>query len=445
MVTNLPGKARPALALPKSHALQSPPLLGGLAGVPGPRASWEHLEEPTGFCSPRGEPRRANSRPSPHEERPVPTGGAVLGRIAGDESTTSDPFTWNIERQMADLQALIGPGALEDLGALEELVAIDSPTGYTDEACDYVANALRAMGYEPVRTRKGAVRCPLGPAPKTSVAAHVDTLGAVVSSIRDDGTLALSAVGGLSLNMAEGEYVRVRTLKDRVITGTLLLNNPSAHANKDLGSTRRSPSNMHIRLDEEVSSRTDTRALGVRPGDFICFEPRYEELASGYVKSRFLDNKAGCFVLLEVARRLATAGEQISAELYFSNYEEVGHGGTCGYSSSVEELLVIDMGVLGDDCAGVETSCSICAKDSSGPYDYSMRRRLVELAERHSIDHELDVYPYYGSDGSAALRAGHDFRVGLIGPGVAASHGVERTHVRGIAATIALTMAFLVD
>ena len=168
----------------------------------------------------------------------------------------------------------------------------------------------------------------------------------------------------------------------------------------------------------------------------VCFDTRYQELPSGFIKSRFLDNKAGCYVLFEVARRLAEAGTQVPVELFFSNYEEVGHGGTCGYASSVEKLLVIDMGVLGQGCAGSETQCSICAKDTSGPYDWQMRTRLVEPAEANEIPHVIDVYPHYGSDGSAALRAGNDFRVGLIGPGVAASHGVERTHSKAIEATI---------
>ncbi|MCH2584350.1 MAG: glucanase, partial [Planctomycetes bacterium] len=169
----------------------------------------------------------------------------------------------------------------------------------------------------------------------------------------------------------------------------------------------------------------------------------YQELPSGYVKGRFMDNKAGCFVLFEIARRLPPTDKGLPVELFFSNYEEVGHGGTCGYSDTIEELLVIDMGVLGDPCEGSEVRCSICAKDTSGPYDYAMRKKLVDQADRSSIPHSVDVYPYYGSDGSAALRAGNDFRVGLIGPGVAASHGVERTHVKGIEATIELCLAYI--
>ncbi|MEM7167810.1 MAG: M42 family metallopeptidase [Planctomycetota bacterium] len=328
---------------------------------------------------------------------------------------------------------------------LRQLIEIDSPTGFTSQACDFVRQQLEGYGLKPTLTNKGAVRCTLGDSPKVALAAHVDTLGAIVCGIDANGTLKISRLGGLSLNMAEGEYVRVHTLEGKQYTGTLLLNNPSAHANKDLSSSKREPEKMHIRLDEHAKTKGHVRELGIRIGDFVAFDPRYQELPSGYIKSRYLDNKAGCYVLLEVARRLHEQGIQPAAEIFFSNYEEVGHGGCAGYSSGVEELLVIDMGVLGDACEGEETRCSICAKDSTGPYDYDMRRRLVELAEAQQIRHSIDVYPFYGSDGSAALRAGHDFRVALIGPGVAASHGVERTHGDGIEATIDLCLAYLKD
>jgi putative aminopeptidase FrvX len=326
---------------------------------------------------------------------------------------------------------------------LEQLIGIDSPSGFTEKACEFVREVLTSYGLSPELSNKGAVKCALGDAPRLAVAAHVDTLGAMVSNIQDDGSLRISPLGGLSLNMAEGEYVTVRTMSGGELTGTFLLDNPSVHANKEVSSLRRETKNMHVRLDEEVRSEDDVRSLGVRPGDIVCFDTRYQELPSGFIKSRFLDNKAGCYVLFEVARRLAEAGTRVPVQLFFSNYEEVGHGGTCGYASSVEELLVIDMGVLGQGCAGSETHCSICAKDTSGPYDWRMRSKLVELAETNEIPHVIDVYPYYGSDGSAALRAGNDFRVGLIGPGVAASHGVERTHTKAIEATIDLTLAYI--
>jgi putative aminopeptidase FrvX len=326
---------------------------------------------------------------------------------------------------------------------LRELVEIDSPTGFTAEACKYIFNYFKSIGYQPEYTNKGAVKCSLGEAPAIAMAAHVDTLGAIVSGIQKDGHLKFSLLGGLSLNGFEGEYCRIHTHSGKVYSGTLLLKNPSVHANKETNSKQRSLDNMFIRLDEEVSCAEDTKKLGISNGDIIAFDTKYQELDSGYIKSRFMDNKAGCYVLMELARRLKEENRSAPVELFFSNYEEVGHGGTCGYASTIKELLVIDMGVIGDACEGQETKCSICAKDSSGPYDYEMRKKLVDIADKLELPYAVDVYPYYGSDGSAALRAGNDFRVGLIGPGVAASHGMERTHKKGIEATVELCLGYL--
>lgn len=326
---------------------------------------------------------------------------------------------------------------------LKELIAIDSPTGYTGNASKYIFDLLTSYGYSPTYTNKGAVKCALGKNPKAAIAAHVDTLGAIVSGVKANGTLSFSLLGGLSLTGAEGEYVKIITHSGKIFTGTILINNPSVHANNEKEKTQRSIKSMHIRVDEEVYTKEDVRKLGIGVGDIICVDVKYQELESGYIKSRFLDNKAGCYVLFELAKRLKEQGKEVPVEIFFSNYEEVGHGGTVGYSAGIEELLVIDMGVLGDDCEGDEVSCSICAKDSSGPYDYEFRKRLVNLAQQNHIPYKVDVYPFYGSDGSAALRAGNDFRVGLIGMGVAASHGTERTHVKGIEATIDLCLAYV--
>ncbi|PKP49762.1 MAG: glucanase [Bacteroidetes bacterium HGW-Bacteroidetes-12] len=332
---------------------------------------------------------------------------------------------------------------MKNYTTLKELISIDSPTGYTDNASKYIVDLLKNYGYSPEYTNKGAVKCALGKNPTVAIAAHVDTLGAIVSGIKPNGTLAFSLLGGLSLTGAEGEYVKIITHEGKIYTGTILLNNPSVHANNEKEKTERSIKNMHIRVDEEVYNKEDVEKLGIEVGDIICVDVKYQELENGFIKSRFLDNKAGCFVLFEIARRLKEQGKEVPVELFFSNYEEVGHGGTVGYSANIKELLVLDMGVLGDDCQGNEVSCSICAKDSSGPYDYTFRKKLVDLAKKNNIPYKIDVYPHYGSDGSAALRAGNDFRVGLIGMGVAASHGTERTHKKGIEATIDLCLAYI--
>lgn len=326
---------------------------------------------------------------------------------------------------------------------LQELVQIDSPTGFTLQAENYIFGLLESYGLKPKFTRKRAVTCALGSNPKLVIAAHTDTLGAIVSRINADGTLGFSLLGGPLLNSFEGEYCRIYTLSGGVVTGTLLPNNPSVHVNADIKNTKRELATMHIRIDEPVLTAQHTKELGINVGDIICFDTRYQELPNGFIKSRFMDNKAGCFVLFEIARRFAMQNRTAPVELFFSNYEEVGHGAAIGYAPTVEEMLVIDMGVVGSGCEGSEMHCSICAKDSSGPYDYAFRKRLVELADKNQIPYRLDIYPFYSSDGSAAQRAGNDLRVALIGPGVAASHGMERTHKTGIEATIDLCMAYI--
>lgn len=332
---------------------------------------------------------------------------------------------------------------MNNYNTLKELIAIDSPSGYTENASKYIFDLLKSYGYQPEYTNKGAVKCALGNNPTLALAAHVDTLGAIVSGIKSNGTLSFSLLGGLSLTGAEGEYVKIITHEGKTYTGTILLNNPSVHANNEKEKTERSIKSMHIRIDEEVYTKEDVEKIGIEVGDIICVDVKYQELENGFIKSRFLDNKAGCFVLFEIARRLKEQGKEVPVELFFSTYEEVGHGGTVGYSNTIKELLVLDMGVLGDDCQGNEVSCSICAKDSSGPYDYTFRKKLVDLAKKNNIPYKIDVYPHYGSDGSAALRAGNDFRVALVGMGVAASHGTERTHKKGIEATIDLCLAYI--
>lgn len=333
---------------------------------------------------------------------------------------------------------------MSNYNSLKELIAIDSPSGFTENATQYVVQLLQGYGLTPKLTNKGAVVCNLGKGdPKLSIAAHTDTLGTMVSGINANGTLSFTTIGGLSLNSAEGEYVRIYTHSGRVYQGTILLNNPSTHANKDYRNPVRTLDNMHIRLDEQVNSKEDINALGIDIGDFACLYTNYEELESGYIKSRFLDNKAGCYVLFELAKYFSESNFDMPVQLYFSNYEEVGHGAAILFQDSIGELLVIDMGVVGDACQGDELNCSICAKDSSGPYDYTIRKNLTDLAKKNNIPYKVDVYPFYGSDGSAAQKAGNNLRIGLIGPGVAASHGNERTHKKGIEATIQLCIKYI--
>ncbi|MBI5804774.1 M42 family metallopeptidase [candidate division TA06 bacterium] len=327
---------------------------------------------------------------------------------------------------------------------LKDLEAIHSPSGYTGAVMDHITELCQKNGITTRRTNKGGLLCGNHQAPKLVVSGHVDTLGLMVSGINSDGSLAFTKIGSPVLASFEGEYVTIITSEDKKFRGTLLLNNPAAHVNKEADKAERKPDSMHIRLDAEVAKKEETEKLGIRTGDFICFDPRFEYTDSGFIKCRFLDDKAGSAAMMDALLALGSKElEKLPVAFFFSNYEEVGHGASAGVPATAAEMLVVDMGVVGEKVDGVETAVSICVKDSNGPYDYAMRQKISRLATAHGIAHRLDVFPLYGSDGGAALAAGCDIRVGLIGPGVSASHGMERTHLKGLNAARDLLMAYI--
>ncbi len=329
---------------------------------------------------------------------------------------------------------------------LRNLCGIDSPTGFTDTALTSIAKIAEKAKIKYQYTNKGALIVGNHACPEIAVAGHIDTLGLMVKEIRGDGNLAFTRLGGPILAAFEGRTVRIYTEKGRIFGGTLLLNNPAAHVNIKASDAVRNEQSMHIRIDAEVSNRKETEKLGIQIGDFIAFDSGFEYTDTGFVKSHFLDDKAGCATMIDAFLTLGSkALQKLPVMFFFSNYEEVGHGACAGLPDSVKELLVVDMGVVGDGVAGNEQSVSICVKDSSGPYDTRMRLELVQLARKLKLPFKLDVFPFYGSDGSAALRAGYDIRVGLIGPGVSASHGNERTHLKGLKATRDLVVAYIKD
>lgn len=327
---------------------------------------------------------------------------------------------------------------------LKGLSAIPSPSGCTGEVMEHVAGVCQMAGIQTRLTNKGGLLAGNHPEPTLLVSGHLDTLGLMVSGINADGHLAFTPIGQPLLASFEGEYLTVRTSGGKDYRGTLLLNNPAAHVNREAGKTERKPESMHIRLDAEVSKKEDTGKLGIRTGDFAFFDPRFEFTDTGFVKARFLDDKAGSAAMLDAMLELgAEKLRAIPVAFFFSNYEEVGHGAAAGLPPKAQEMLAVDMGVVGDKAEGDEVSASICVKDSSGPYDLGMRNRLAELAQKGGIPYKLDVFPHYSSDGSTAQAAGHDLRTALIGPGVSASHGMERTHLKGLLAVRDLLLAYV--
>jgi len=330
------------------------------------------------------------------------------------------------------------------IATLESILKIDSPTGYTTEVINHISSLFdNDSNIKKTFTNKGSLLISFDETPELLLTAHIDTLGAMVKEIKGNGTLELTQLGSYPWNSFEGEYVSVRNSKGKIYRGTFLMNNPAAHVNEKLRSDKREQGNMSIRLDELVNNSSDVKKLGINTGDFVFFDIRYEYTKSGFVKSRFLDDKACAAILIELIKELSKNKKSKKAAFYFSNYEEVGHGSAIGIPDSVKELLVLDMAVVGDGCTGEEDAVSICVKDSSGPYDFHVSEKLKDLAEKNKIKYNVDIYPYYGSDGSAALLAGYDIRVGLIGPGVSASHGAERTHRKGIAETYKLAKAYI--
>lgn len=331
---------------------------------------------------------------------------------------------------------------------LLELLATPSPTGFTDRALAVVEAELDGLGLRARRTPKGALLWTLegeGGAPR-AVATHIDTLGAMVKEIKPSGRLKLSPIGGYDWATVEGVECRVHTEDGASISGTVVNTKQSSHVfGRELRELKRDAAVMEVRLDVEATSAAQTRELGVEVGDVVSFDSAPRATESGFVKGRHLDNKAAVAVALAVSRafRLARTRPEGDVHFFVSNYEEVGHGAATGIPTEVEELLCIDMAAVGEGQTSTEYDVTLCVKDSGGPYDYAMNRRLRRLAREHDIPVQIDIYPYYASDATAAWRAGGSHRAALIGPGVDASHSYERTHRRALERTAALLEAYL--
>ena len=331
------------------------------------------------------------------------------------------------------------------------LLNIYSPTGDTERAIAYVRKAFDALGLETTLNAKGALiatwKGQSNEQPR-ALTAHVDTLGAMVKEIKENGRLRLTQVGGYAWNSIEGERCFVRTATGATVPGTILPTKASVHIHggKEVSELERNAENMEVRLDARTTKMEETRSLGIEVGDFVYLDPRAELTDTGFVRSRHLDDKASVACIYGALKAMSEAGlvPTQRTTVLISNFEEVGHGASTGISADCVELLVVDMAAVGKGQNSDEFSCGICVKDSGGPYHIDMRRQLVELAQNADIPYKLDVYPFYGSDGGAALQAGGDLRVGLIGPGVDASHAYERTHQGGLSATARLIVEYLV-
>jgi putative aminopeptidase FrvX len=339
----------------------------------------------------------------------------------------------------------------ETLDFLTQLLNIHSPTGMTDNAIAYCENTfgnLTISGMTLEHTRKGALHIHIpGENSDRSVGltAHTDTLGLMVKEIKGNGRLKCTNLGGIMWSGIEFEGVTVfPSGGGDPIRGTVVPVNGSVHVNRSLAKMDRTPDSLEIRLDERTSSADETQELGIHVGDFVCLDPRVE-IINGFIRSRFLDDKLSIACIYAGLKGLNGAVPAHDVQIIISNYEEVGHGGAPDWRDDLYELIAVDMAAVGDGQASSEYHCTLCVKDSGGPYSYATNKRIRRIAEANDIDLKIDIYPYYTSDGTAYWQAGGPARVGLIGPGVDSSHSYERSHTDALAATAKLITQYLLD
>jgi putative aminopeptidase FrvX len=331
----------------------------------------------------------------------------------------------------------------------KEVFTCDSPTGYTMNVIELCKRYVDSFGYETKVLNNGALEGFVkGESSNKVVAtsAHVDTLGLMVRSIKGNGNLALTKLGGPITPTLDGEYCKVYTRDNKVYEGTILSLSPAVHVYPDANTKPRDIDNLEVRLDELVHSKEDVLKLGIQNGDIVCYDPKFEITESGFLKTRFIDDKASAVVLLMLLKYAHEHNLKFKYDtrIYFVVYEKVGHGASM-VSKDIDEFVTLDMGCVGLDLAGNEEAVSICAKDSGGPYDYELTTRLINLAKDNKLNYTVDIFPFYGSDIGAASHAGVDFKGALIGTGVSASHGMERTHIKGIENTLKLIYLYLIQ
>ncbi|GAB6106413.1 M42 family metallopeptidase [Fusibacter bizertensis] len=331
---------------------------------------------------------------------------------------------------------------------LSNILKTDSPSGYTKTVMQLIERQATAFGYAFEYTHKGngIITVEGSDSSKTiGLSAHVDTLGAMIRSISSTGTIKFTLVGGPIAPTLDSEYCTLYTREGNTFTGTFLSTAAAMHVHKESSTLPRTPENMEVRLDADVKTKEDVLKLGLQVGDFICIDPK-TTVVNDFVKSRFLDDKASVACIFGVLEYFSVQNikPQYTTKIVISSYEEVGHG-AAHIPSDIVELLAVDMGCIGEDLTCTEYDVSICAKDSSGPYDYDFTSKLMTLAKANSLKFAVDIYPFYGSDVSAALRAGNNLRGALIGPGVHASHGMERTHYSALENTMQLIYHYLIS
>lgn len=332
---------------------------------------------------------------------------------------------------------------------LETLINTPSPVSYYEEILPVVEKLAGEFGYEVTYDRKHTAYITLGGEDNSKtvmIGGHLDTLGMIVRRIDEDGMIRIRQLGGLSYTSLEGETVTVHTREGKKYTGLFVCQSHSTHVFDDARSIARDENTMMISLDQEIHSKDDVLALGIRHGDIVSIEPRFQYTENGYIKTRFIDDKAAVACIFGMVKYLKENDlkPKYKTLLALPHYEEIGHGGSY-IPKEVSEFVAVDIGLIGPDYDGNEKAVSICCKDNYTPYDRELTTRIIEQAKKVNCNYAVDIFYRYGTDASAAVRAGNNVYAAALGMACYCSHGMERTHVDGLEETTKLLVAYALD
>ena len=335
------------------------------------------------------------------------------------------------------------------ISKMSKYLNIPSPSGYTDLAILECKKDFEKLGLKCQITNKGCLVATLLGKDDTNqitISAHMDTLGAMVKEIMPDGKIKYHKIGGGCWAAVEGENCNIITKNNGHIRGTVVFKYSSTHTyGQVLAASERTGNNMFIRIDEKVHCKQDVLDLGINVGDFVYMDTRFEYTKYGFIKTRYIDNKAAVAIILELARYFKENNikPEYTTNFFISTYEEVGHGLSKAIPHNTKELVSIDVAPIGEGQTSTEYSTCIVAKDKLTVYDSYLRFKLTDIAEKNNINYNIDVFNSYGSDSSQAILWGEDLRFANIGPGIDTSHHYERTHIDAIENTIKLLGAYI--
>lgn len=333
---------------------------------------------------------------------------------------------------------------------LLKLLDIPSPTGFTDQVVHFVGQELQNLGVPFELTRRGAIRATLEGkqrSPDRATVTHLDTLGAMVRELKENGRLGVVMIGHWSARFAEGARVTIFT-DHRSYRGTILPLKASGHVyNEEIDTQPVSWDNLEVRVDETIADKKGLEKLGFNVGDYIAVDTNPEITDSGFIKARHLDNKAGVACQLAAIKAILDSKSKLPVDCHplFTISEEEGTGASSVLHGDVSSMVAIDNSTVAPGQNSREDTVIIAMRDQGGLYDYHLTHKLIRLCEDKKIPYVRDVFRHYKSDASSALSAGNDIRTALICFGLDASHGYERTHITSLKALTQLICAYMIS